>query len=76
MSLLPQDAQQALAALLQALQSNDNVVRSQAEESLNTDWILPRPELLLMGLVERIQSGGDNTVGLQLESTHRKINLR
>lgn len=64
MSLLPADVQGALVQLLQALQSTDNTTRSQAEESLNNDWYQNRPDVLLMGLAEQIQSGHDTQVRL------------
>jgi hypothetical protein len=51
-----------LAQLLDALQSSDNSVRSQAEEHLNNNWAVSKPEILLMGLVEQIQGSNDPTV--------------
>lgn len=56
MSMLPAEVLSALSQLLQALQSADNVVRSQAEEQLSQDWVQTRPEMLLMGFVESIQN--------------------
>ncbi|KAF2399956.1 importin subunit beta-3 [Trichodelitschia bisporula] len=61
MSVLPPEVHAALAQLLQGLQAPDNVLRTQAEEQLNVDWIQPRPEVLLMGLVEQIQGADDAT---------------
>ncbi|EXJ64887.1 hypothetical protein A1O7_01226 [Cladophialophora yegresii CBS 114405] len=55
MSVLPAEVQGALTQLLQALQSPDNTLRSQAEEQLNNDWTPNRPEMLLMGLAEQLQ---------------------
>ncbi|KAG8666917.1 importin subunit beta-3 [Fusarium poae] len=60
MSLLPQDVHAELSQLLQALQSPDNSIRSQAEEHLQNNWTASRPEVLLMGLAEQIQGAGDN----------------
>ncbi|KAM0427764.1 hypothetical protein ACHAPT_007220 [Fusarium lateritium] len=60
MSLLPPDIHAELSQLLQALQSSDNSIRSQAEEHLQNNWTLARPEVLLMGLAEQIQAAGDN----------------
>ena len=68
MSLLPAEVSGALQQLLQALQSNDNTIRSQAEDQLNNDWNANRPDVLLMGLAEQIQVGHDNPVG-----THRPV---
>lgn len=63
MSLLQPEAYQHLVALLQGLQSSDNVARSNAETALTDEWVNPQPEMLLMGLAEQIQ-GGDDTVSL------------
>lgn len=60
MSVLPADVHAALAQLLQGLQSPDNVTRSHAEESLNSEWVIARPDVLLMGLVEQIQGATDS----------------
>jgi hypothetical protein len=54
MSLLPPEVHAAVNQLLVGLQASDNVVRTQAEETLNTEWIGPRPEILLMALAEQI----------------------
>lgn len=62
MSVLPPDVHAELAQLLDALQSSDNSVRSQAEDHLATNWTTPRPEILLMGLVEQIHGSNDATV--------------
>lgn len=63
MSVLPPDVHAELAQLLDALQSSDNSVRSQAEEHLANNWTTTKPEMLLMGLVEQIQGSNDATVG-------------
>jgi len=62
MSQLPPEAHQALAQILQALQSTENVARSQAEETLNTEWVNQRPDMLLMGLAEVMQGSQDEGV--------------
>ena len=62
MSVLPQDVHNALTNLLQALQSADNNVRTQAEEQLNTEWTQARPDVLLMGLVEQLHGSQDAAV--------------
>ena len=62
MSVLPPDVHNELAQLLDALQSSDNSVRSQAEEHLANNCTTTKPELLLMGLVEQIQGSNDPTV--------------
>jgi hypothetical protein len=61
-SILPQEVHSALSRLLLALASADNVVRSQAEEQLNTDWVPNRRDVLLMGLAEQLQGAEDATV--------------
>lgn len=63
MSILPPDVHAELNQLLQALQSSDNTIRSQAEEHLQNNWTGSRPEVLLMGLAEQVQGAGDNAVG-------------
>jgi oligoendopeptidase F len=62
MSLLPPEVHAELTQLLQALQSPDNGIRSQAEEHLQSNWTSSRPEILLMGLAEQIQGAGDNAI--------------
>ncbi|KAB5533577.1 armadillo-type protein [Coniochaeta sp. 2T2.1] len=62
MSMLPADVTAELSQLLQALQSADNNIRSQAEDHLQTNWTANRPEILLMGLVEQIAGSHDATV--------------
>lgn len=56
MSVLSEDLHRELLQLLQALQSPDNSIRSQAEDHLQSNWTNTRPEMLLMGLVEQIQA--------------------
>lgn len=64
MSVLSAEIHAELSRLLLGLQSADNGVRSQAEEHLQNNWTSTRPEVLLMGLAEQIQVGGDSAVGL------------
>jgi len=64
MSVLPPDVHSELQQLLDALQSADNSVRSQAEEHLANSWTTTKPEMLLMGLVEQIQGSNDAIVRL------------
>ena len=59
MSVLPPEVGGALAILLQNLSSPDNQVRSHAEEQLNNEWFVARPDVLLMGLVEQMQHSRD-----------------
>ena len=61
--MLPPEVSQSLSTLLQVLSSSDNVTRAEAEEALNNDWTTNRPDVLLMGLVEQIQSTQDAAVG-------------
>lgn len=62
MSILPAEVHSALDQILQALQSTDNNVRSQAEKNLNEDWLNQRPDMLLMGLAEQMQGSQDEGV--------------
>lgn len=62
MSLLSPEIHAELSQLLQALQSPENGIRSQAEEHLQNNWTNTRPEVLLMGLAEQIQGAEDTTV--------------
>jgi len=62
MSVLPPQVHAELTELLQALQSSDNTVRSQAEDHLATNWTSAKPEMLLMGLVEQIYGSNNITV--------------
>lgn len=62
MSMLPPDALNALQRLLGALQSADNNERTQAEESLSTEWLAQNPELLLSGLTEQVKNHEDHKV--------------
>lgn len=75
MSVLPPEVHAALASLLQGLSSPDNQIRTHAEEQLNNEWIAARPDVLLMGLVEQIQSAQEPSVwhlpsSLSLHTTH------
>jgi oligoendopeptidase F len=70
MSVLPPDVHSELTQLLDALQSSDNNVRSQAEEHLSNNWQATKPEMLLMGLVEQLQGASEATVRcLRLEGS-------
>lgn len=62
MSILSPEIHSELGQLLQALQSADNGVRSQAEDHLQNNWTTTRPEVLLMGLAEQIQASQDVAV--------------
>lgn len=62
MSVLPPEVGGALATLLQNLSSPDNQVRSHAEEQLNNEWFVARPDVLLVGLVEQMQHSRDAPV--------------
>lgn len=67
--MLPPEIHTALAQILQALQSPDNNVRTQAEDQLHNGWTAGRPDILLMGLVEQIQGSQDHAVWLPGAST-------
>ena len=75
MSVLPPEVHTALASLLQGLSASDNQIRTHAEEQLNNEWISARPDVLLMGLVEQIQSAQEPSVwhlpsSLTIQTTH------
>src|SRR2546423_7537066 len=65
MSMLPAEVHAALNQLLQALQSADNVARTQAEEQLTKEWVNTQPDVCLMGLVEQLHSGDNPTVSAE-----------
>lgn len=60
--MLPAEVHAELTQLLQALQSSDNSIRSQAEDHLTNNWTATRPEVLLMGLAEQIAASADASV--------------
>jgi importin-5 len=65
--MLPPGASEALYQLLINLTSANNDIRSQAEASLNSDWIngdAERKSLLLVGLAEQ-SVRGDSGVSIQ-----------
>ncbi|RYC60014.1 hypothetical protein CHU98_g6192 [Xylaria longipes] len=62
MSVLPLEVSAELTQLLQALQSPDNSVRSQAEDHLQNNWTATRPEILLMGLAEQIAGASESSL--------------
>lgn len=49
MSNVPQDILAQLVQVLANLVSNDNAVRSAAEEQLNNEWMVKSPDALLSG---------------------------
>ena len=62
MSLLPPETHPLISQLLAGLQSADNVLRTQAEEQLNTEWVQSRPDILFMALAEQITGADDPNV--------------
>lgn len=62
MSMLGTDTYNELTQTLQALQSPDNAIRSQAEDYLQNTWVNTRPEYLLLGLAEHISNSSDVSV--------------
>lgn len=61
-SILGADTYNELTQTLQALQSPDNTIRSQAEDYLQNTWVNTRPEYLLLGLAEHISNSSDVSV--------------
>ncbi|KAK8243541.1 armadillo-type protein [Phyllosticta capitalensis] len=76
MSMLPPEVHSALAQLLSGLQSPDNVARTQAEETLNNDWVNAQTEILLMGLAEQIQLAEDAGTRSFASVLFRRISVR
>lgn len=72
--MLPPEVTVELSQLLQALQSADNTIRSQAEDHLQNNWTVPRPEVLLMGLAEQVggqaSNSGANQIGSQASNNN------
>lgn len=67
MSVLPEEALTSLNALLENLISSVNEIRSQAEKSLNENWISggeERRSLLLVGLAEQSCMAQNSTVSI------------
>jgi hypothetical protein len=62
MSALHPELQNALAQLLQGLNSADNELRSKYEDSLANEWQAQKPDALLMGLVEHAHAAQDEKV--------------
>lgn len=62
MSALHPELQNALAQLLQGLNSSDNELRSKYEDSLANEWQAQKPDALLMGLVEHAHAAQDEKV--------------
>ncbi|ODQ56549.1 ARM repeat-containing protein [Saitoella complicata NRRL Y-17804] len=59
-SALPAEAVNALVATLDALAATDNTIRSNAEASLNDEWIAQRPDMLLVGLAEQTKGNAQD----------------
>jgi hypothetical protein len=74
MSVLPPEVHTALTQLLTGLQSPDNVLRTQAEEQLSTEWVQGRPDILLMALVEQII--GADEVGVSFPYPYPRLRVR
>ncbi|KAJ1980936.1 importin subunit beta-3 [Dimargaris xerosporica] len=55
----PAELAQLLQPVLANLVSNDNAVRSRAEEALNSQWVLGQPNSLVLGLVQIVQTSPD-----------------
>ncbi|KLJ07926.1 hypothetical protein EMPG_16596 [Blastomyces silverae] len=76
MSLLPQEVHVALSQLLLALASADNIVRTQAEEQLNNEWVQGRPDVLLIGLAEQLNGAEDASTRSFAAVLFRRISTR
>lgn len=66
MSMLGTDTYNELTQTLQALQSADNAIRSQAEDYLQSTWVNTRPEYLLLGLAEHISNSNEVSVRIRV----------
>lgn len=70
MSALHPELQNALAQLLQGLNSADNELRSKYEDSLANEWQAQKPDALLMGLVEHAHAAQDEKVCPRMNPLH------
>lgn len=62
MSQLPPGVVERLQQLLLGLESSDNNIRAEAEQSLNNDWISGSPDFLLSGLAEQVRAADSPSV--------------
>ncbi|KAI9757641.1 MAG: hypothetical protein M4579_003366 [Chaenotheca gracillima] len=76
MSVLPFEVLSTLGQLLQALTSSDNNLRSQAEEQLNNEWTVARPNVLLMGLAVQTQGADDAAIRSFAAVLFRRISTK
>jgi len=64
MSNVPQEVLQQLVQVLSNLVSNDNAVRSAAEEQLNNQWMVKSPDALLSGFAYLSRNSEEADVSL------------
>ncbi|KAI1948004.1 importin subunit beta-3 [Ophidiomyces ophidiicola] len=76
MSILPPEIHTALSQLLLGLATPDNLVRTQAEERLNNEWVQERPDVLLMGLAEQLHAAEDSNTRTFAAVLFRRIAAR
>lgn len=76
MSLLSPEYAEALAQLVVGLQSTDNIARKAAEDQLNTQWKLHRPDVLLIGLAEQLNTSEDSGVSVPVLEEHARAVYR
>ncbi|CAI5757055.1 unnamed protein product [Candida verbasci] len=77
MSVIPQDAHEALIQLLQNLSSSDNNIRSQAEKVLDQDWsVKTNVEILLVFLAEQATQGINDTIRQFASVLFRRIAIK
>ncbi|WEW55410.1 importin subunit beta-3 [Emydomyces testavorans] len=76
MSILPPEIHTALSQLLMGLMTPDNLVRVQAEEQLNKEWVQGRPDVFLMGLAEQLQAAEDSNTRSFAAVLFRRIAAR
>lgn len=64
MSSVSQETLQQLVQVLSNLVSNDNAVRSAAEEQLNNEWMVKSPDALLSGFAYLSRNSDEADVSL------------
>lgn len=70
MSNIPQDVLDQLVQVLANLVSNDNTIRSAAEEQLNNEWMVKSPDALLSGFAYLSRHREEPDVSLVFAKCH------
>jgi len=75
MSNVSQEILQQLVQVLSNLVSNDNAVRSAAEEQLNNEWMVKSPDALLSGFAYLSRNSDEADVSLFCMSISQPLSL-